>query len=69
MSSNEVCFYDLGLIEYREAHRIMLNLLQKRIANEIGDTVLLLEHFDVYTLGEKGRGGECNRPNNPGIPC
>jgi lipoate-protein ligase B len=54
MSSNEVCFYDLGLIEYREAHIIMLNLLQKRIANEIGDTVLLLEHFDVYTLGRKG---------------
>jgi len=55
MSSNKkIYFYDLGLIEYREAHRIMLNLLQRRIENEIDDTVLLLEHFDVYTLGRKG---------------
>ncbi len=55
MSLNKkIYFHDLGLIEYREAHRVMLNLLQRRIENEIGDTVLLLEHFDVYTLGRKG---------------
>ena len=55
MSSSELYIYDLGLIDYKEAHRLMLNLVEKRIAREVADTVLLLEHYDVYTLGRKGR--------------
>ncbi|MDW8083689.1 MAG: lipoyl(octanoyl) transferase LipB [Candidatus Caldarchaeum sp.] len=55
MSPNEIIFIDLGTVEYGLCHRLMLKLLEERVANEIGDTVLLLEHQDVYTLGRRGR--------------
>ncbi len=42
----------LGLIEYREAWRIQQELRYRRIAGKIDDTLLLLEHPPVVTLGK-----------------
>lgn len=41
----------LGRIGYEKAHALQKELLEKRIAKEIGDTLLLLEHDPVITLG------------------
>ncbi|MEM3101936.1 MAG: lipoyl(octanoyl) transferase LipB [Candidatus Caldarchaeum sp.] len=54
MSSNKLVFIDLGLADYLETHKLMLRLVERRSAGEIPDTVLLLEHPDVYTLGRRG---------------
>jgi lipoyl(octanoyl) transferase len=45
----------LGRVEYGEAHALQESLVRKRIDGEIGDTLLLLEHDSVITLG---RGAE-----------
>ncbi|MGH7283703.1 MAG: lipoyl protein ligase domain-containing protein, partial [Polyangiaceae bacterium] len=44
----------LGRVPYREAHALQEELVRKRIANEIGDTILLLEHPPVITIGRAG---------------
>lgn len=44
-------FCRLGTVDYAEAHRLQKELQSKRIAAEIGDTVLLLEHPPVLTMG------------------
>lgn len=41
----------LGRVPYGKAHALQEELVKKRIANEIGDTILLLEHPPVITLG------------------
>jgi lipoyl(octanoyl) transferase len=41
----------LGRIPYAAAHALQEELVQKRIRKEIGDTLLLLEHERVITLG------------------
>ena len=45
---------DLGLTRYENAHAKQLELLQKRIAGEIPDTLILTEHHKVFTLGKTG---------------
>ncbi|WP_394848302.1 lipoyl(octanoyl) transferase LipB [Pendulispora brunnea] len=47
----------LGRIRYAEAHALQQELVQQRIAGKIGDTLLLLEHPPVITLG---RGAKVN---------
>ncbi len=44
---------DLGIIDYRRAIEIQLDLLAKRQASAICDTVLLLEHPPVITFGAR----------------
>jgi lipoyl(octanoyl) transferase len=44
-------FCKLGTIGYDEAHALQKKLQNKRIAGEISDTVLMLEHDPVITLG------------------
>jgi lipoate-protein ligase B len=44
---------DLGMIEYREAWGLQQRLVAARQAERIGDTVVLLEHPAVYTLGRR----------------
>ncbi|MCH8101982.1 MAG: lipoyl(octanoyl) transferase LipB [Chloroflexi bacterium] len=44
----------MGRVEYDEAYRLQLSLLERRKAGEIPDTLLLLEHPHVYTLGRRG---------------
>ena len=42
-------------MDYAEAHRVQKELQSKRIVGEIGDTVLLLEHPPVLTMGRSGK--------------
>ncbi|MDH3202670.1 MAG: lipoyl(octanoyl) transferase LipB [Myxococcales bacterium] len=48
-------FCKLGTIGYDDAHALQKNLQAKRIAGEIADTVLMLEHDPVITLGRSTR--------------
>jgi lipoyl(octanoyl) transferase len=41
----------LGRVAYGEAHALQESLVAARLRNEIGDTLLLLEHEPVITLG------------------
>jgi lipoyl(octanoyl) transferase len=45
----------LGRIPYARAHALQERLLTARIQGAIGDTVLLLEHDPVITLGRSGK--------------
>ncbi|MBI3249105.1 MAG: lipoyl(octanoyl) transferase LipB [Deltaproteobacteria bacterium] len=42
---------DLGLVEYAQALAWQEELVRKRCRGEVGDTLLLLEHPPVFTLG------------------
>jgi lipoyl(octanoyl) transferase len=46
-----------GVVEYRAAWELQQRLVARRQAGEIGDTVLLLEHPPVYTLGRRASSG------------
>jgi lipoyl(octanoyl) transferase len=46
---------NLGLKDYNDALEIQLALQQKRIENKIQDTLLLLEHNHVLTMGTRGK--------------
>lgn len=50
----------LGVVEYAEARAMQLALVQERLAGAIPDTLLLLQHPPVITLGIKGDGGRSN---------
>ena len=43
----------LGLTEYTDAYALQRELHSKRVADEIDDTVLLLEHPPVFTAGRR----------------
>jgi len=45
---------DLGLIEYDKALQIQLETLERVIAKEENNTLFLLEHYPVITLGRNG---------------
>jgi lipoyl(octanoyl) transferase len=47
----------LGLVDYAAALEMQNTMVAARIRDEIGDTLLLLEHPHVYTLG---RGGDAS---------
>lgn len=53
-SRRDLTYYLLGRIEYRRAWRLQQELVEKRKNGEIGDTLLLLEHEPVVTLGRDG---------------
>jgi lipoate-protein ligase B len=46
-------YLDLGRVEYGRALEIQRNLALKRAKGEISDTLVMLEHEDVITLGRK----------------
>ncbi|MEZ4319215.1 MAG: lipoyl(octanoyl) transferase LipB [Myxococcota bacterium] len=48
-----------GTVDYREVHALQEFLLGRRIRGEIDDTVLLLEHAPVFTVG-RTRGALAN---------
>lgn len=54
---------DLGLIDYTEALALQEELVSKRWKEEIDDTLLMLEHPPVFTLG---RGGNPQNVLQPG---
>lgn len=45
---------DLGVIDYLDAMRLQDSLVDARLRDEIPDTLLLLEHSPVITLGRRG---------------
>ncbi|MGH2880172.1 MAG: lipoyl(octanoyl) transferase LipB [Solirubrobacteraceae bacterium] len=48
----------LGTVPYRDAFALQMELHAQRQADEIPDTLLLLEHPPVYTRGRRARDGE-----------
>lgn len=46
---------DLGLIDYEDAYRIQKDLAAKRKLGEIDDSIILAEHYHVFTIGRTGR--------------
>ena len=51
----DLAIHKLGLVDYERAYTLQKKLLEKRQQDEIGDTLLLLEHPPVITLGKRGR--------------
>jgi lipoyl(octanoyl) transferase len=49
----ETVFIDAGLVPYQEAWDWQRSLHAQRVADQIPDTVLLLEHPSVYTAGRR----------------
>jgi len=47
--------YDLGTVEYNKSLQLQNNLVSARIAGEIPDTMLFLQHFPVLTIGVSGK--------------
>jgi len=56
---------DLGLVPYGEALELQRRLADERIAGRIGDTLLLLEHPSVVTMGRSTR--EASLPVAPDL--
>ena len=48
---------DLGTMEYGECLELQRKLRDMRIEGEIGDTLLLVEHTPVLTMGRRGQDG------------
>ncbi len=46
---------DLGIREYGEVWSHQLKLVSERALNKVGDTLLLVEHPDVITMGRKSQ--------------
>lgn len=53
--SRKLTAYWLGRVGYEDAHRLQERLVQQRIEGKIGDTLLLLEHEKVITLGRSAK--------------
>ena len=43
-----------GMINYKKAYKLQLELLEKRYQNKINDTLLLVEHPPIFTIGASG---------------
>lgn len=59
---------DLGRVSYAEAHALQERLVGERAADAIGDTLLLLEHDHVFTLGRRGKPEHLLEPMDGGRP-
>ncbi|MEO0185906.1 MAG: octanoyltransferase, partial [candidate division WOR-3 bacterium] len=53
---------DLGRKSYKEVWDIQKDIHQKRVNNEIPDTLILVEHDPVVTLGKSGNKGNIKIP-------
>jgi lipoyl(octanoyl) transferase len=56
--SEELWVCHLGAVPYREALAVQEQVRARRQANELPDTLLLLEHPPVYTRGRRSADGE-----------
>jgi lipoyl(octanoyl) transferase len=57
----------LGLVEYGAGLKLQAGLVEERRSGAIGDTLLLLEHPPVITLGVKTRGQHANIVASPEV--
>lgn len=46
--------FDLGLIDYEECYKAQRETVARRKLGEIGDTLILAEHNNVFTVGRTG---------------
>ena len=51
---NQLDVKHLGTLDYQSALEIQLDHLGKRIADEINDTLLFVEHTPTITIGRNG---------------
>lgn len=56
---------DLGVKDYTEVWNLQKDLLEKRISNQIDDTLILVEHSPIYTVG---RGSRVHDTSLAGVP-
>lgn len=73
MGQTHACqIYDLGFVEYLKAMQLQSSLVSARLAGEIPDTILLLQHFPVITMGSSSHEEDIicsqNLLNSKGIP-
>ncbi len=54
-AQDRIAVWRLGVVEYGAAYQLQKKLHQQRVAGEIGDTLLLLEHPPTITVGKAGR--------------
>lgn len=54
----------LGVVAYPEAHDLMKDLQRQRINGDIPDTILLLEHPEVVTVGPRARNDGLTPPSD-----
>lgn len=62
---SEAYVVDLGRVDYRQAWDLQRALVERRAAGEIPDTLLLLEHPHVVTLGRRGTMADVLDPSLP----
>jgi lipoyl(octanoyl) transferase len=62
-SSQEIWVCHLGLVGYSDGVAIQESLRARRVAGEIADTLLLLEHPPVYTHGRRASAQELPFPD------
>jgi lipoyl(octanoyl) transferase len=55
----------LGVVPYREALALQRTLVEERRSNRVPDTLLLLQHPPVITLGVRGDGGRSHIVASP----
>ncbi len=55
LATQRLAVVDLGLVPYQEACDLQRRMAARRAADEIGDTLLLLEHPHTYTFGSSGK--------------
>ena len=60
MSQRRLVVRRLGRLGYAEGVELQKSLVQQRVAGEIDDTLLIVEHPPVITLGVKTRGNLAN---------
>ena len=58
MADGELWTCELGLVEYRAATDLQSHLRAARLAGEVPDVLLALEHPPVYTRGRRSEPGE-----------
>ncbi len=52
--SKKLEILNLGNMKYKKAYELQLELIKKRAAGEIPDTLILVEHPPVFTIGSSG---------------
>ncbi|HEV2980738.1 MAG TPA: lipoyl(octanoyl) transferase LipB [Solirubrobacteraceae bacterium] len=57
-ANNEMWVCELGMVPYPDALALQEDLRERRIAELVPDTLLLLEHPPVYTRGRRSADGE-----------
>ena len=52
-----------GIVDYEEAVELMKNLQKRRIDEQINDTMLILEHPEIVTVGPRARNDGISAPD------